>query len=81
MILNNRPAAIITVFKDVKKICSQQIKKIEILSREIETIKKGRNVNSRTENISEINIYWMCLKKNGDDGRVSELENKSTEII
>lgn len=27
MILNNRPAAIITVFKDVKKICSQQIKK------------------------------------------------------
>lgn len=38
MILNNRPAAIITVFKDVKKICSQQIKK------------KNRNSKQRNRN-------------------------------
>lgn len=39
MILNNRPAAIITVFKDVKKICSQQIKK-----------EKNRNSKQRNRN-------------------------------
>lgn len=35
-----------------------------------------RNINSRTENKSEIKIHWVCLKKYGDNNRKESVNLK-----